>query len=60
RYSSLSGLVASLGVPVALYALGYAAESLLFVMLTVMVWAKHTGNIRRLACDTEPKIGARP
>ena len=60
RYSSLSGLVASLGVPVTLYALGYAAESLLFVMLTVIVWAKHAGNIRRLACDTEPKIGTRP
>jgi acyl phosphate:glycerol-3-phosphate acyltransferase len=60
RYSSLSGLVASVSVPVALYALGYAAESLLFVMLTVIVWAKHAGNIRRLASDTEPKIGARP
>jgi glycerol-3-phosphate acyltransferase PlsY len=60
HYSSLSGLVASLGVPIALYALGYPAESLLFVLLTILVWAKHAGNIRRLGCDTEPKIGARP
>jgi glycerol-3-phosphate acyltransferase PlsY len=60
RYSSLSGLVASLSVPIALYALGYPAESLLFVLLTVIVWAKHAGNIRRLATDTEPRIGTRP
>jgi acyl phosphate:glycerol-3-phosphate acyltransferase len=60
RYSSLSGLVASLCVPIALYALGYPAESLLFVLLTIIVWAKHAGNIRRLATDTEPTIGTRP
>ncbi len=60
RYSSLSGLVASLSVPIALYGLGYPAESFLFVLLTILVWAKHTANIRRLASDTEPKIGARP
>ncbi len=60
RYSSLSGLVASLSVPIALYALGYPAESLLFVLLTIIVWAKHAGNIRRLTADTEPTIGTRP
>jgi len=59
RYSSLSGLVASVSVPVALYALAYPAEGLLFVVLTVIVWARHASNIRRLASHTEPKIGAR-
>jgi glycerol-3-phosphate acyltransferase PlsY len=60
RYSSFSALVASLSVPVALYALDQPAESLLFVVLTLLVWVRHAGNIRRLATDTEPKIGARP
>jgi glycerol-3-phosphate acyltransferase PlsY len=59
RYSSLAALIASLSAPVTLYALGRPAESLLFVLLTLLVFAKHAANIRRLAADAEPKIGAR-
>jgi acyl phosphate:glycerol-3-phosphate acyltransferase len=59
RYSSLSALLASLSAPISLYALGYPAESLLFALLTTLVWAKHAPNIRRLAAGAEPKIGGR-
>jgi glycerol-3-phosphate acyltransferase PlsY len=59
RYSSLSALIASLSAPITLYALGYPAETFLFVLLTVLVWAKHAANIRRLVTNSEPRIGAR-
>jgi glycerol-3-phosphate acyltransferase PlsY len=57
RISSLSGLVASLAMPLMLYALGRRHEALLFVLLTLLLWARHHANIRRLIAGTEPKIG---
>jgi len=57
RISSLSGLVASLAMPLVLYALGRRTEALLFVLLTLLLWARHHANIRRLIAGTEPKIG---
>ena len=57
RYSSLSGLVASLAMPFVLYALGRRPEAFLFVLLTLLLWARHHANIRRLIAGTEPKIG---
>jgi glycerol-3-phosphate acyltransferase PlsY len=57
RYSSLSGLIASALTPVLLY-LGVGSKSaLLFLVLTVIVWVMHRGNIQRLLAGTEPKIG---
>jgi glycerol-3-phosphate acyltransferase PlsY len=58
RYSSLSGLVASLAMPFALYALGRWPEAWLFALLTILLWARHHANIRRLIAGTEPRIGA--
>jgi glycerol-3-phosphate acyltransferase PlsY len=58
RYSSLSGLVATLAMPFVLYALGRWPEAWLFVPLTVLLWARHHANIRRLIAGTEPRIGA--
>jgi glycerol-3-phosphate acyltransferase PlsY len=57
RYSSLSGLVASLAMPFVLYALGRRPEAWLFALLTVLLWARHHANIRRLIAGTEPRIG---
>jgi glycerol-3-phosphate acyltransferase PlsY len=57
RYSSLSGLIASLATPPMLWLSGQGAVALLFVVLTVLVWIMHRANIARLKAGTEPKIG---
>jgi acyl phosphate:glycerol-3-phosphate acyltransferase len=60
RYSSLAALIASAATPVALWALGYRPESALFVLLTVLLWIMHRGNIARLIKGTEGRIGSKP
>ena len=58
RYSSLSGLVASIIAPVALWMIGHRPEALLVALLTVLLWIKHRSNLSRLLAGTEGKIGA--
>ena len=58
RYSSLSALVASLVVPIGLWAAGDPATALLTAILSALLIYKHRSNIRRLAAGEEPKIGA--
>ncbi|HLL27322.1 MAG TPA: glycerol-3-phosphate 1-O-acyltransferase PlsY [Xanthobacteraceae bacterium] len=58
RRSSLAGLVASFTTPFAMFAFHGTRAALLFVLLTVILWIKHTANIERLMAGTEPKIGA--
>ena len=57
RYSSLSGLIASAATPALLWYFAGNHPALLFVVLTVLVWIMHRGNIARLLAGTEPKIG---
>jgi glycerol-3-phosphate acyltransferase PlsY len=57
RYSSLAALVASLATPLVLWLLGYVPETVLFALLTVLVFIKHRANIVRLINRTEGKIG---
>jgi glycerol-3-phosphate acyltransferase PlsY len=57
RYSSLSGLIASAAMPVALWILDQRPEALLFVLLTILLWFRHRQNIARLISGTEAKIG---
>ena len=59
RYSSLSALVASLATPLLLWWDGYGQELQLFLLLTVLLWYTHRGNIARLLAGTETKIGHR-
>ncbi len=59
RLSSASALVASIGTPVALLALGYDAAGLLAVPMTLLLLWKHLPNIRRLLRGEEPRIGAK-
>jgi glycerol-3-phosphate acyltransferase PlsY len=59
RYSSLAALVASLVTPIALWFLALPYTALLFAVLTVMLWAKHHANIRRLLDGSEGKIKLR-
>jgi len=58
RYSSLSGLIASIIAPVALWMIGHPPEALLVALLTVLLWIKHRSNLSRLLAGTEGKIGA--
>ena len=57
RYSSVSSLVASVAAPIVLWFVGTPAEALLFLVLAVLTFVMHRGNIARLARGTEGKIG---
>jgi acyl phosphate:glycerol-3-phosphate acyltransferase len=59
RYSSLSALIASALVPLALYVLGQPTVAALFLLLTVLLWIMHRANIARLLNGSERKIGAK-
>ena len=57
RYSSLAALVASAITPFLLWAPDQAADAKLFIVLSVLLWIMHRGNIARLVAGTEGKIG---
>jgi glycerol-3-phosphate acyltransferase PlsY len=57
RYSSLSALVATVVVPIALYVAGYGKVAGLFAVMTAVTWIKHRANIQRLLNGTESRIG---
>jgi len=56
RYSSLSGLLASVVIPLVMLASGVPGAPILAVMSALLIY-KHRANIERLAAGTEPKIG---
>jgi acyl phosphate:glycerol-3-phosphate acyltransferase len=57
RYSSAGALVASLATPfVLIFLLGENRVAGLFVVLTVVLWYRHSENIRRLLAGTEGRI----
>jgi len=58
RYSSLSALVAAFVTPLFLWWFGHPALASLFVVLTLLLFWKHTENIKRLQSGTEGRIGA--
>ncbi|HXV31481.1 MAG TPA: glycerol-3-phosphate 1-O-acyltransferase PlsY [Sinorhizobium sp.] len=57
RYSSLSALVATATMPIALYLTGDANVAALFAVMTVITWIKHRANIQRLLSGSESRIG---
>ncbi len=57
RYSSLSALVATLVIPVALWILGVEEAALVTAAMTVITYWRHKQNIERLIAGTESKIG---
>jgi glycerol-3-phosphate acyltransferase PlsY len=59
RYSSLSALVATLVIPVALWILGADKIAAAMALMTAISWYKHRANIARLTAGTETKIGAK-
>jgi len=59
RYSSLAALTAAVVVPIALYILSTPQIAALFVVMSLIVIARHRANISRLLAGTEGKIGAK-
>ena len=59
RYSSLSALVAAFVTPLFLWWFGHPALASLFVVLTLLLFWKHSENIKRLQSGTEGRIGAK-
>ena len=57
RYSSASALLASAATPVVLWLIGERQMAELFVLLAVLLWWKHSQNIKRLLTGTEGRIG---
>ncbi|THV13907.1 glycerol-3-phosphate 1-O-acyltransferase PlsY [Rhizobium rhizophilum] len=57
RYSSLSALLATLVIPVALWILGVEEAALVTAVMTVITFWRHKQNIERLIAGTESKIG---
>jgi acyl phosphate:glycerol-3-phosphate acyltransferase len=58
RYSSLAALAASAATPFAVWFTGERPASVLFALLTALLWMMHRANIVRLVKGTESKIGA--
>lgn len=59
RYSSASALVAAVVAPIALLGVGHVSEALLALVMSLFLFWKHEGNIRRLIRGEEPRIGAK-
>ena len=57
RISSLSALVSAASTTVWVLVLGYGQAALLGILVTLLVFWRHTENIARLRAGTEPKIG---
>ncbi len=69
RYSSLAALAAlslapayawtcdRLGLPLLASPIVYSQVAALGLLIAVLVWLRHAGNIQRLIAGTEPKIG---
>jgi len=57
RYSSLSALVASAVIPLALWFIADPKVAAVATIMTLIIWAKHRANIERLLSGTEGRIG---
>ncbi len=59
RMSSLAALVAAASAPVWLWFFGFTSTTGLGLILAVLVFIRHSSNIKRILNGTEPKIGAK-
>jgi glycerol-3-phosphate acyltransferase PlsY len=59
RYSSLSALVATVAIPVVEFFVGDIKIAALAVLMSVIVWIKHSANITRLLAGNESRIGSK-
>jgi glycerol-3-phosphate acyltransferase PlsY len=57
RISSLAALVALAMSPLYALLLGRPEEAVVFAILAVLGWIRHSANVRRLLKGEEPRIG---
>jgi glycerol-3-phosphate acyltransferase PlsY len=57
RYSSVAGMTAASFAPVWAFMLGRGEVVFLGILLSLIVYARHAGNLARIRAGTEPKIG---
>jgi len=57
RYSSAAALAATLAAPLVALAIGASAVASTFGALGILLWLKHSANIKRLFAGAETKIG---
>ena len=57
RYSSLAALLASLATPILAWFLIDRQLAIFTAVLTLLIWIRHAGNIRRLLRGEESRIG---
>ncbi len=60
RFSSAAALSAFAAAPLSALAFGRAHLAVLALLIAVLVFWKHSANIARLRCGTEPRIGRTP
>lgn len=58
RYSSVSGMLASISVPIAAVIVGHYSWTPMFIGFALLVIWKHRANVERLIAGEEPKVGA--
>jgi glycerol-3-phosphate acyltransferase PlsY len=59
RYSSVGGLGAAVGAPVAALLLHRPDWALPLALMAALLWLRHADNLKRLRAGTESKIGAK-
>ena len=59
RYSSLAGMLSAGFAPVFATFTGYASGALVLIVMSLLIYARHWGNIQRLRAGNETKIGAK-
>jgi acyl phosphate:glycerol-3-phosphate acyltransferase len=57
RYSSLAALVASAASPIILLAFGEWEMATLCAVMTLLIWVRHSENLKRLRAGAESRIG---
>ncbi len=58
RYSSVSGMLASISVPITAVIVGQYSWVPMFIGFALLVIWKHRANVERLMAGEEPKVGA--
>lgn len=59
RFSSLAALVATIVAPLTLFWMGRIDGAVLFALMTIVIFFKHSQNISRLMNGTESRIGSK-
>ena len=56
RYVSLGSILGALAAAPAAYVMGYVQAAELYLLLALIILAKHAANLRRLAQGTEARL----